>query len=61
MATKQAALSLLKAWAKGEECPKANQLQTERYALSNEQARALWNLAHKPSGSTLNTDSPIPR
>ncbi|CAM5366565.1 hypothetical protein SSTU70S_05691 [Stutzerimonas stutzeri] len=61
MAPKEQALSLLRAWAAGQESPKADQLNSSNYVITLEQAQALWNLASKPTGNLLNTDSPLPR
>lgn len=58
MATKGEAIARLRAWADGSASPIMDPMKTHHYALTQEQAKALWTLAAKPSGNPLPTDSP---
>jgi len=64
MATKAEAIARLRAWADGSASPLTDPMKTHHYALTQEQGKALWELASKPSGNPLPTDSqrpPLPR
>lgn len=64
MATRDEAIARLRAWAGGNARPLTDPMNTSHYALDPEQAKALWELASKPSGNPLPTDSqrpPLPR
>ncbi|GAB3385764.1 hypothetical protein GCM10027514_26190 [Azotobacter armeniacus] len=60
MATRDEAIARLRAWAGGSARPITDPMKTHHYALTQEQAKALWTLAAKSSGNPLPTDSPRP-